>query len=77
MTNQSEERKFLHDIASPVGTGLFMMDGMLERMSQEPGTDPKLLAQLKRIYETFDKMRLMIQDRRSVLIEAGKKQTAA
>ena len=77
MTDQSGERKFLHDIASPIGTGLFMSELMLEQISQEPGVDPELVNQLKRVYETFDKLRHMIQDRRTTLIEAAKKQIAA
>jgi hypothetical protein len=77
MSDQTEERKFLHDISSPVAAGLFMMEGRLERMSQAPNVDPQMLEQIERVFKTFDKLRQMIHDRRAALIQDAKKEHVA
>ena len=37
--SDTNERKFLHDIASPIGTALFLLDMTVEDMAKRPGVD--------------------------------------
>ena len=63
-----EERKFLHDISSPVGTALFILDSILDP-NQRVVMNPGDLKQLKNAYESLLKTKDMIQERRRILIE--------
>ena len=39
--NDSNERKFLHDIASPLGAAIFLLDMTVEDMVKRTGANPE------------------------------------
>ena len=45
--NDSNERKFLHDIASPLGAAIFLLDMTVEDMVKRTGANPEELNQIK------------------------------
>ena len=65
------ERKFLHDIASPLGTAIFLLDMTLEDMAKRPGIDPMELDQVKQAYQSLKQTQTMLEARREVLIKLG------
>lgn len=68
---ESEERKFLHDIASPISSGLFIVDMLLESMKSRPDADPDELKQTKQVFDLLEKLKKMIENRREILIQQG------
>jgi hypothetical protein len=52
-TSPSEERKFLHDISSPVSTGLFLIDSIIDSL---------------KLNSALQKMKDLIKSRRDLLI---------
>ena len=51
--SDTNERKFLHDIASPIGTALFLLDMTVEDMAKRPGVDAGELDQVKQAYQSL------------------------
>jgi hypothetical protein len=68
---ENDERKFLHDISSPMGTALLLADSLLENMKNRPDVSPDELAQIGRINEVLEIAGNMIHERRQVLIQRG------
>jgi len=66
-----EERKFLHDIASPVGTAIFVTDILLDSMKERPDVNAEELTQVKQIADLLENVKKMIEARRAVLIAQG------
>ena len=71
--NECDERKFLHDLASPVGAAIFIGDSLLESMqSRSPTAHIDDLEQMKEMCTVLDKLRTSLNNRREVLmIRAG------
>lgn len=67
--NCRDERKFLHDIASPIGTALFLIDGAIDTFKAIEGIPPDDLAQLQLILDSLMRVKDMMQARRKVLID--------
>jgi DnaJ-domain-containing protein 1 len=65
--NENGERKFLHDIASPLGTTLFLLDMMVESFTERTDANPKDLKQITQLYDLAKRMKLMLEDRRKAL----------
>jgi hypothetical protein len=68
---ESEERKFLHDIASPLGTAMFVVDMMLDGMKARPGAGPQELRQAQQVLDVLGQIKKAIEQRREVLIKQG------
>lgn len=66
-----EERKFLHDIASPIGTAIFVVDMLLESMQGNSNVNSEELTQVKQIADLMENIKKMIEARRAVLIAQG------
>ena len=64
----SEERAFLHDIASPLGTALFATDSLMAEIQELPENEQKYLQQLKMIYKSLQKTKTLLDERRQTLI---------
>jgi|GEM_PF-3283953 len=60
------ERQFLHDIGSPLGTALFLVDTLLE-MAKEKGEENVEFMQLTSILEALNKARTLIEERRQIV----------
>jgi hypothetical protein len=69
--NGSDERQFLHDMASPLGTVIFVADSLLEIMQSGPNADPEAIFQIKEMCEALEKLKNILSDRREVLIKRG------
>lgn len=65
-----DERSFLHDLASPLGTAILLADALLENM-QSKGTDPDEVMQMGQIYEALELLKSLISKRKDVLIKKG------
>ena len=68
MAGLSEERSFLHDIASPLGTAMFLVDALLEDLESKPSPDADGLAQVRAIYQALQSIQKLLQARREILI---------
>lgn len=69
--NEEDERKFLHDLANPLSTALFLVDVVLESFQIHPDLNQDELHQLRQLFESLDKVKNLIQDRREFLIKRG------
>lgn len=69
--NETDEKKFLHDLANPVSTALFLVDVVLESFQNRPDLNQDELLQLQEICHSLDKVKDLIQDRREFLEKRG------
>lgn len=69
--SESNERKFLHDIANPLGTAMFVVDMLIDSMKNRPDADPNELKQTEQVYGLMQRMKKMIEERRAELIKLG------
>lgn len=70
-SNGSDEREFLHELASPLGTAIFVIDAVIDTVQSRPGVDPDELIQLAEIFQALEKMKKLLQGRREVLVKRG------
>ena len=63
-----EERAFLHDIATPVGTVTLLVDMLTERLHELGNLDDEV-KQLNVLQKSIERLNILIQDRRKILIE--------
>ncbi len=68
MSKSSEERKFLHDIVSPLATAIFLLDIVREDLKSTESMAPGVIAQTTQLATTLAKMKGMIEARREVLM---------
>ena len=66
-----DEREFLHDLATPIGTALFLVDCMMDRMQSRADVCEDERVELTKIYEALRKITKMLHNRREVLISRG------
>jgi hypothetical protein len=66
---ENEERKFLHDIASPVGAAIFVLDMVLDSMKSRADANPDELTQTQQVFDLLDKIKNAIEERRKILIQ--------
>lgn len=64
-----DERAFLHDLATPISTALFLIDSIMDRLQTNPNTTDR--KQLTEIYEGLETVTKMLDARRNILIELG------
>ena len=69
--NGIDEREFLHDLATPIGTALFLADCMMDRLQSRLDVDPEEKTELTKIYEALEKITKMLYQRREILIARG------
>lgn len=69
--NGSDEREFLHDLATPISTALFLADCVLDRLQSRSDVDQEDRAELTKIYEALEKVTQLLEKRREVLIARG------
>jgi hypothetical protein len=70
-TNGSDEREFLHDIASPIGTAILLGDSLLEDFQNRSTTDPDDLTRLVGIFQSLEKIQGLLEERRATLVNRG------
>lgn len=67
----SDEREFLHALATPLGTAVFLVDAVLDAIQSKAGSDPDEVVQITQIYDALERMKKLLQERREVLIKRG------
>jgi nicotinamidase-related amidase len=71
MSKGIEERKFLHDIASPIATAIFLIDMIKDGVKDLGGIDADVPTQVKQLEDLLEKIRMLVEERREVLIKQG------
>jgi hypothetical protein len=65
----AEQRKFIHDVAGALAVAIFLGDSLIRTAKKAPeSTDPATLEKLERLAQALDKCKVLLQDRRNVLI---------
>lgn len=67
--NESSEREFLHNLASPIGAAVFLTEAILDGMQSRSGVDPDDLLQIRHIYEALEQVKKLLQQRRETFIK--------
>lgn len=67
----SDERAFLHDLASPIGAALFLADMILDGMQSRPGVDQDELQQVLKLHQSLERVKKCLAERREILIQRG------
>jgi hypothetical protein len=70
-TNGSDEREFLHNIATPIASAYLIIDMIMDHMQNSPGADPELVDLALTAFRAIDEVRQKLHDRRQVLIDRG------
>lgn len=70
-TELNEERRFLHDLAGPACTAIFLLDVVLENLQTRSEINSEDLQQLSKVYEALEKVKTLLHGRREVLIGRG------
>jgi hypothetical protein len=61
----AEERRFIHDLASPLAAALFIAEGLVEDADGARAADPACARKLK---DAIERIRAMLQARRAILV---------
>jgi hypothetical protein len=67
----SDERGFLHDLATPLGAAIFLTDSVLEDLRSRVGTDPDDVLRLAGISQALERVNILLRERRELLIKRG------
>ncbi len=67
--NVKEERKFLHDISTPISSVFFLLDMVIEKLSQDQSHNEEELKMLNTATKSMNTVKDLIQKRREILIE--------
>lgn len=67
----NDERMFLHDLTSPIAAAMLAMDSLLDNLQSRPGTNTEDLEQARAAFDSLEKIRKMLHERRSLLINRG------
>jgi len=68
-TQVMEERKFLHDVSSPIGTLMFVVEAVADSMNERGVATPEDQEQLAQLRKQLDRVRDMLVERRKTLHE--------
>lgn len=69
--NGNDEREFLHDLSTPIGTALLLTDSLLDDVQNRANVDPDDLMRLSEIYNALEKITNSLKNRREVLVLRG------
>jgi hypothetical protein len=69
MENANEERKFLHDIASPAASITLVLDTLLDELKDKSDFDQGLLKMLGQALSSAQKITQLLVARRELLIQ--------
>ncbi|NUM87793.1 MAG: hypothetical protein HUU37_01180 [Bdellovibrionales bacterium] len=73
---ESEEKKFLHDIAGTLATAIFVLEMALESMRARADVPQDGLAQVAQTFDLLGKMRKSVEERRRALREGGNREAS-
>jgi len=66
----TSERKFLHDLSSPLATALFLADVLAENLPAGSTLSTEDAQQLKTLLAELERVKTLIQKRRETLIQS-------
>ena len=69
--NGSDEREFLHNIASPIASAYLIIDMIMDYMQNSPNADPALVELALTAHRAIEQVRQRLEDRRQILIDRG------
>ena len=67
----SDEREFLHDLASPLGTAMLLADSLLEDLQERTSIDPDDVMRMVDIHQALERLSKLLKNRREILIARG------
>ena len=67
----NDERAFLHDLGTPLGSATLLTDSLLEDFRLRAGSDPDDLMRLTSLCQALQQITELIKIRRNVLISRG------
>lgn len=67
----SDERGFLHDLASPLGTAMLLVDSLLEDLQERASIDPDDVMRTVEIHQALERLSNLLKNRREILIARG------
>lgn len=67
----SDEREFLHNLASPLSTAIFLVDAALDNIQSRPEANADDVMQLVDAYQALERVKMLLQERREILIKRG------
>ena len=67
MDDGVDERRFLHDLSTPLSTVLLILDATLDQLSAGSVITYDEIAQITQAYESADKMRKFLEERKDVV----------
>ncbi len=68
-----EERAFLHDLASPLSTLLFLLDIIMADIKKKSGETAPELEKIKQSLELVDRIKKLLEQRRETVINRTSK----
>lgn len=68
MSSAREERKFLHDLSTPMSTVFFLLDMTLERLQTEPEKNEEEIKMIQGAVRSMQTAKDLISKRREFLI---------
>jgi hypothetical protein len=71
MPEENDEREFLHDLASPLGTALYIADAILDSQGERGEEGLPEFEELKQLFCALQKMKTKMAERRETLIRRG------
>jgi len=63
-----KERRFLHDLATPLSTLSFLLNSFLERARERPGVESGAIEAMERAMGSVEKIALLLRERRETII---------
>lgn len=73
---ENKERKFLHDISSPVGTAIFVLDMVMDDLQSTSPESPSL-PRIQQAYALLEQIKSSIEGRRKeILSEAASEKSS-
>jgi hypothetical protein len=68
----NEEDKFLHNLATPLGTALLILDAFIEEVEARKASEaPEDAKRLKDIYQALERMSVLLRERKEYLVLKG------
>lgn len=68
MSNARDERRFLHDLSTPMSTVFFLLDMTLERLQAEPEKNEEEIKMVQGAVRSMQTAKDLISRRRELLI---------
>jgi hypothetical protein len=72
-----DERRFLHDLANPLGTVILLAESLLDQTQNRADIDPDNVVQLSQICQALEKLSGLLSERRDLLIKRAHSESKA